>query len=44
MEHLEELFEEFKPDLASLLYFLIFIIRRMIMILTLIFLPDYGNF
>jgi len=31
-------------DLPSLLFYLIFILRRMIMVLTLVFLTEYSNF
>lgn len=41
---MRELFEEFKINLPSLCFYLIFIMRRMMMVLTLIFLPNYGNF
>jgi len=41
---MQELFDGFKLNLPSLLYYLFFILRRMIMVITLILLPDYANF
>lgn len=41
---MEALFEGFKLNLPSLLYYLFFILRRMIMVATLILLPEYANF
>jgi hypothetical protein len=43
-EQMQELFDGFKLNLPSLLYYLFFILRRMIMVITLILLPDYANF
>ena len=41
---MKELFEDIKLNRSSLLFSLIFIVRRMVMVFTLIFLPSYGNF
>lgn len=43
-EKMKELFENFKLDFASLLYYVIFTLRRMTMCATVIFLPSYGLF
>jgi hypothetical protein len=43
-ERLSALFEDLNLDFPSLLYYVMFTSRRMVMILTLIFLPNYGLF
>jgi len=43
-ERVQEIFEEFKPSLWSLLFFPLFILRRMTLVFTLMFLPNYGLF
>ena len=43
-ERLSALFEDLNLNFPSLLYYVMFTTRRMIMILTLIFLPNYGLF
>ena len=43
-ERLSALFEDLNLDFPSLLFYVMFTSRRMFMILTLIFLPNYGLF
>lgn len=44
IDRLSALFEDLKQDFPSLLFYLMFTVRRMVMILTLIFLQNYGLF
>lgn len=44
LERIKSVFEDFKQDLASMLYFPVFILRRMVLVATLVFLPDFVLF
>jgi hypothetical protein len=41
---MQELFADFKLDRWSLLYYPIFIVRRMVLVMSLMFMGDYGLF
>jgi hypothetical protein len=43
-EKIQGVFEQFKLNELSMLYYFFFIMRRQIMVITLVFLPKYGNF